>query len=173
MSRRQAQVESTLQRALSQVLARKVSDPRIRGLVSVMRVALDPTFKTAIVYISVIPDQYLKRTLHGLNSGAGMFQSQLAKTMAIKTIPQLEFRVDDGLRKEYEILDDIQRGLDREGLSASDVTHVGEKGDQSEEGIEDIKGLADTNDTSETNDETTDTDDIDDVSTNTTENQSR
>lgn len=155
------------------MLARKVSDPRIRGLVSVMRVALDPTFKTAIVYISVIPDQYLKRTLHGLNSGAGMFQSQLAKTMAIKTIPQLEFRVDDGLRKEYEILDDIQRGLDREGLSASDVPHVGENSDESDESVEDINSRDDTNDTAETIDETTDTDDIDDVSANTTENPSR
>ncbi len=127
MSHRRAQVESNLKRAISQILARKASDPRIRGLVSVTRVDLSPNFKEATVFVTVIPEQYVSRTIHGLNSGRGMFQSHLAKSVVMKTTPRLQFRHDEGMQKEASVFDDIQRGLNREGLSPSDVVHEDEQ----------------------------------------------
>ncbi len=121
MSHRQEQAESLIKRAISGILLRKVSDPRIRGLVSVTRIDLSPNFREATVFITVIPDKYASRTIHGLNSGTGMFQSELSKVINLKSVPKLRFRLDEGLKRDEVIFDAIQRGLDREGLTPKDV----------------------------------------------------
>jgi ribosome-binding factor A len=123
MSHRKEQVESTLQRAVSEVLMRRISDPRIEGMVSVTRVRVSDDFKNADVYVSVLPDKYEKRTLAGLRAAAGHIYGHVMKAMAIRTVPRLDFQLDTELKKEEAIFDAIAKGLDREGLDASQVTH--------------------------------------------------
>lgn len=139
MSRRRAQAESSIKRAISTILTRKASDPRIRGLVSVSGIELSTNFKEATVFITVIPEQHTKLTLHGLNSGRGMFQSHLSKALEMKSVPKLTFRTDEGRQKEDDVFDDIQRGLSREGLTPGDVVHVGEKDEAEAEALENVE----------------------------------
>ena len=111
MSIRTEQIESTLHKAISQILQRELSDPRIRGLVSVTKVDVSPDLTEAYVFISVIPEAYVKRSLAGLRAAAGHIRTRLAKTMRGRTVPKLDFRVDESLKTQARVLDAIRGAI--------------------------------------------------------------
>lgn len=115
MTHRIEQVESTLRKALAQVLQRKISDPRIRGMVSITKLDVSTDMKTAKVLVSVLPDQYEKRTLAGLRAANRHIHSEVKKLVALRIVPHLEFRLDSSLKKVSEIYDAINQGIDRSG----------------------------------------------------------
>ena len=114
MSHRIAQIESTLKRAVSQVLQRRVSDPRIVGMVSVTRVEVTPDMKQATAYVSVMPDKYQRRTLAGLQAAHRHIQSMTGKLVSFD-MPHLRFKLDEGLKKEADVLAAIREGAQRTG----------------------------------------------------------
>lgn len=118
MTHRIEQIESTLRKALAQVLQRKLSDPRIRGLVSITDVDVSPDMKQATVSISVLPEQYAKRTVAGLRAADRHIQSEVKKLVALRLVPHLRFELDASLKKAeeiYEAIDEAKtRKLDRD-----------------------------------------------------------
>lgn len=115
MSVRKAQIESTLRRAISEVLVRhRAADPRIMGMVSVTRVDVSPDLKQGMVYVSVLPDRYEKRTLAGLRHATRFIQNEVSKQMTMKSMPHLDFRLDATLKKEAGIFDAIRRAKARD-----------------------------------------------------------
>ena len=117
MTVRQQQVEALLKRAVSNVLQRKISDPRIKGLVSVTRVQVSPDLRQAGVYVSVLPAKYEPRTIAGLRSARGHIHRLVSRAMAFKRIPQLQFLRDASLKNQATVFAAIQQGLDREEQS--------------------------------------------------------
>lgn len=109
MSHRKQQVESTLRKLISDTLTRQVSDPRILGLVSVTRVDVSPDFRHAAVYVSVIPDHYQRRTVQGLRHAAGYIHALVYKALEMRSVPQLDFRLDESLKKQAQVLDAIEQ----------------------------------------------------------------
>lgn len=124
MTHRIEQVESTLRKALAQVLQRKISDPRIRGLVSITGVDVSPDMKHATVSVSVLPEAYGKRTLAGLRAADRHIQSEVKKLVALRLVPHLRFELDSTLKKAeevYEAIDDArQKEQDQAGDPATD-----------------------------------------------------
>ena len=114
MSHRQQQLESTLQRAISQVIAQRLSDPRIAGLVSITRVQVSPDRHNAYVYVSVLPEEHEKLTMHGLQSATGRIQTLLRKAVAVRTLPALEFRLDKSIKKEAAAQHAIHQAMENE-----------------------------------------------------------
>lgn len=114
MTIRKQQVESVLKRAISQVLARQISDPRISGMVSVTHVDVSPDLHEAFVYVSVLPERHEKRTLYGLRHAAGYIQSLVIRSVKMRQVPNLEFRLDSSLKKQAEVLDAIRRGMEKQ-----------------------------------------------------------
>lgn len=113
MSHRIAQIESTLQKALSQVLQRQVSDPRIEGLISITKVEVTPDFAEAHVYVSVLPEEKQTKTLYGLRHAASHIHTHVCKLVAMRKVPQLYFRLDDSLKKQSEVLGAIHKAMER------------------------------------------------------------
>lgn len=111
MSRRREQFSSTLHRALGKVLATRLSDPRIVGMVTVVSVDVSPDHRHATVGVSVLPDKYEKRTLAGLQSAARHIQSLLYGEMRTRTMPHLHFEIDRSIKKQAEVLDAIRRAV--------------------------------------------------------------
>lgn len=126
MSHRTEQIESTLLRAIAQALQRRVADPRIRGMVSVTRVKVSPDLHDAQVYISVLPDQYQNTTLQGLRHASRHVQSLVREQVAMRSVPELDFRLDEGLKKQEKIYEAIHRGMERVEEKPSD--DAGEEG---------------------------------------------
>ncbi|MFI4862413.1 MAG: 30S ribosome-binding factor RbfA [Phycisphaerales bacterium JB063] len=115
MTHRVEQVESTMRKALAQVLQRKISDPRIRGLVSITQVDVSPDMKAAKVLISVMPQQYEKRTLAGLRAANRHIHGELKKLVAFRIVPHLDFRLDTSLKDSDEVFDAINQAMARTG----------------------------------------------------------
>jgi ribosome-binding factor A len=114
MSIRTQQIESTLKRAISEVIVKQLGDPRIVGLVSVTRVQISPDLRDAFVYISVLPEQHEGKSLHGLRSATGRIHSLLRKKVAMRAVPRLDFRLDKSLKKEAVVFDAIRQASERD-----------------------------------------------------------
>lgn len=113
MTHRLPQIESTLQRAIAQVLQRQVSDPRIAGMVSITRVKVSPDLRDARVFVSVLPENLAPRSIHGLRDAARHIHAHVKKLVALRVVPHLDFRLDESLKKEAAVLDAINQGIKR------------------------------------------------------------
>ncbi|HJO81248.1 MAG: 30S ribosome-binding factor RbfA [SAR202 cluster bacterium] len=105
MSRRSEQVSALLRREISQIIQTGVKDPRVSGMVSVMRVETTTDISFAKVYISVYGDESDKRgTLKALKSATGFIRGELLHRLSIRAIPALRFILDETLEQGNEIL---------------------------------------------------------------------
>jgi len=115
MTHRIEQTESTLRKALAQVLHRKISDPRIRGMVSIMAVDISPDLKKAKVMVSVMPEQFEKVTLAGLRAADRHIGAEVKKIVAMRVVPHLDFVLDKSIKTSDVVLDAIGQAMERTG----------------------------------------------------------
>lgn len=108
------QVASTLQRALATTLARGLSDPRIRGMVSVSRVEVSPDLRHADVYVTILPQEYEKLTMEGLKSSAIHLGSVIKPSLKMRLVPHFHFKLDTQLKKEMSVLQSIAEARARD-----------------------------------------------------------
>ena len=114
MTHRIEQVESTLRKALAQVLQRNISDPRIRGMVSILEVNVSKDMKLAKVAVSVLPQEYEKRTVAGLKAASRHIHSEVKKLVALRIVPHLSFEIDDSLKQAEQVYQAIDQAKARE-----------------------------------------------------------
>jgi len=117
MSRRTEQLESTLQRAVGQMLAEGMNDPRLEGaMISVTQVAVSPDQRHATVHVSVMPEDRTELVMHGLQSARSHVQATLSRSLDMRKAPQITFRLDETLKTQSRILGAIARavGIDAE-----------------------------------------------------------
>ena len=120
MSHRIEQLESTLQRAISQVLQRRLADPRIEGLVSVTRVKVTPDRRRARVRVSVLPARSERKVLAALEGASGHVQTSIRGLISMRHVPHLEFQLDESIKKQAAVFGAIQDGLERTGCDPSE-----------------------------------------------------
>lgn len=114
LSQRTEQVESLLQRLVSDIVRRDLSDPRLEGLISITSVSVSPDMKQAKLMVSVMPDQHGTKVIHALRRAAGHVQRMVRDRSALRSVPILVFELDESLKKQAEIYAAIQRGIERE-----------------------------------------------------------
>ena len=118
MTRRLEQVESTLKRAIAQVLLRDINDPQIRGMVSITRVKVSPDLVEAQVYVSILPARFERPTMAGLRRATGRIRGAAGKHVALRTMPKLHFELDQSLKEQRRVYEAIDEGLKRSGPEA-------------------------------------------------------
>lgn len=128
MSYRLAQIESELKRAISQVLERRLGDPRIRGMISITRVEATADLSKADVYISVLPSRHQNLTLAGLRHATPRVYRQVCELVQMKRVPKLEFHLDLSLKKQARVYRAIARGMAKEAQKAQESTEGGKPG---------------------------------------------
>ena len=121
MSHRTKQIESTLQRAVSQVLLRRLADPRIGGLVSVTRVKVSPDLRRASVHVSVLPSRFERKVLAALESASGHIQASVRELVSMRQVPVFDFRLDDSLKRQAAVYSAIQDGIERSGQNTANT----------------------------------------------------
>ncbi len=102
MKQRVDQIASVIRRAVGSALSRGLHDRRVRGLISVTDVTVDKDLGEATVHVSVLPAEHAQLTLHGLQHAAPRLRAQLGKSLSLRRIPRLQFRLDDSLKKQAE-----------------------------------------------------------------------
>jgi ribosome-binding factor A len=120
-SRRISRLCDQIQEEVSDIIHRKLKDPRV-GFVTVTGVKLAADLSQASIYVSVMgsPDDVTK-TMTCLDGASSFIRSELGRRLRIKRIPELTFRFDDsgvkGARIEA-ILRQLKEGRDGEGLQS-------------------------------------------------------
>lgn len=115
MSRRTQQVEDLLRTEISQILLRRIHDPRVR-LASVSEVDVSPDLKRAVVQVSVIgTDEEREASIEALRHAQGYIRSCLAKDLKrMRSIPELVFQLDRGPEYSQKISDLLEKLHDDE-----------------------------------------------------------
>lgn len=111
MTQRPEQIVSLIRRAVQAELLRGVNDPRVRGLVSVTKVTVDPDLGEARIFISVLPAEHEKLTMAGLQSGAIHLQRKIRADLPLRRMPHLRFVLDDSLKKAADMERAVKRGV--------------------------------------------------------------
>lgn len=86
-----------IRRELTAIL-RTVKDPRVTGLVSIVRVDVARDMGSARVYISSMDGlDAAKQAVQGLTSAAGYMRRQLGQALRLRCVPELRFVADDSI----------------------------------------------------------------------------
>ncbi len=93
MSGRTRKVESQIREIVGEEVA-TLSDPRIRGLVTVTGVRVSPDLANATVFYSVLSRERAEEAQQGLQSAAGRIQVSLGAQTRLKRTPRLRFEPD-------------------------------------------------------------------------------
>lgn len=91
-------ISSEIKKQLASIISNDLKDPRVKGLVSVVKVDCDSDLKVCKVYVSVLgADGEEKTTVKALNIAEGYIKSILKTKLDIRAIPDLRFELDDSI----------------------------------------------------------------------------
>ena len=106
---RKERIASLLEREISNIVAQKMSDPRL-GFLTITEVVVSPDLKEAIVYFSCLDKK--AETIETLKRAKGYIRSILAQRVKMRFVPELQFEFDDsyeyGMRIDA-LLDEISK----------------------------------------------------------------
>ena len=105
MSRRTERVNELIRTEISELIRRRMNDPRVGDMVSVTEVSCSPDFKNARIYVSVMgSDEERIAALEGLRSASGFLRRSLKPRLDLRNIPELSFEIDDSIARGARIL---------------------------------------------------------------------
>ena len=90
---RTARINDLIRAELSDLLRRKVKDPRV-GSVSVTAVITAPDLSHARVLVSLLEPSSSAAALEGLRRAAGFLRGELGRRLRLKKAPELLFELD-------------------------------------------------------------------------------
>ena len=110
MSRRTQQLGSVLHRATQSVLNDGLSDPRLDGrMVTVTNVKVTDDGRTAVISVSVLPEEKQKLAWHALRDASRHIRRQAADLVSVHRMPEFVFKLDTSLKKQARVLDAIAK----------------------------------------------------------------
>ena len=90
-------------RELTAIL-RRVKDPRVSGMISIVRVEVSNDMSYAKVYISAMEGlDAAKEAARGLKSAAGFMRRELGSALHLRHVPELRFIPDDSIEHGVQI----------------------------------------------------------------------
>jgi ribosome-binding factor A len=109
---RPERVAHIVRAVVSDAISHKLSDPRIEPMSSVTRVEVSGDLEHAKVYVSVMGGEGAqRRTIAGLQSGAGLVQRLVGRELAIRRCPRISFNLDESIKKAAETVRLIDESL--------------------------------------------------------------
>lgn len=111
-SKRTQRVAELIQRKLAQLIQTECKDPRLPAWITISAVDVSADFSYAKVYFTVLQSDPME-ALQALKSVSSFLRAQLAKTLTIRTVPELQFVHDESLdygRKMKSIIDKADFG---------------------------------------------------------------
>jgi ribosome-binding factor A len=100
---RLARIAEVIREVASTTILFEIRDPRVKG-VTVTRAEVAADLQHAKVFISVMGSEKQQQlALYGLEHAAGFIQSKVAKQLATRFVPIIQFVLDLGVKKSIEI----------------------------------------------------------------------
>lgn len=102
-SHRLARIGEVIREVASTTILFELKDPRVKG-VTVTRTEVSGDLQHAKVYVSVMGSEKQQQlAMYGLEHAAGFIQSKVAKQLATRFVPVIQFVLDHGIKKSVEI----------------------------------------------------------------------
>ena len=124
MSRRTEQISATLHRAIQTVINRGFADPRIEGIVTVMRVDVSSDLRNATVFVSISPAEKAELTMHGLRSATRHIRHEVGEIVALRRAPTLHLKMDSSLKEQAAVLQAIHEATKDSRATEADDSDV-------------------------------------------------
>ena len=111
---RQERLNSELQKEIYEIISRRLKNPLITEMFSVLKVDCAKDLSFARVYISVYSKDKEKseKTFNAIKDDAKKIRYELSKSMILRTVPELSFILDDSMEysdKINKILGEIKK----------------------------------------------------------------
>ncbi len=96
---RQDRLNSELQKEIYEIISRRLKNPLITEMFSVLKVDCAKDLSFAKVYISVFSTDKEKslRSFSAIKDDAKKIRYELSKSMVLRTVPELSFILDDSM----------------------------------------------------------------------------
>jgi ribosome-binding factor A len=118
---RRSRLEGEIQRALSELTARAVKDPRV-GNVTITAVKLAPDLSTARVFFVPFAGQQSPEDVGaGLTRAGGFLRGEVGRRLGMRHAPRLEFVFDEQLERAQRLTDLIDDAV-KSDRRAGDVS---------------------------------------------------
>ena len=94
--KRTDRIAEMMQRKLAQIIQQEVKDPRLPGFITISAVTVTRDLGHAKIYFTALNDEAgMADTI--LNASASYLRSALARTLTLRTVPQLHFIHDKSI----------------------------------------------------------------------------
>lgn len=99
MNTRINKLNSEFKRLITEILARRVKDPRITEMYTVLDVDCDRELSTAKVYVSVYSADSAKATatFAAISENEPLIRKEISRSMHIRKVPQFIFMLDTSM----------------------------------------------------------------------------
>lgn len=103
-------LESQIRLVISEAIQKKLNDPRLERMASIVRVELSADLSFADVSISVMGTEAQQRAyMKGMEHAHGVLQKMVARNLRTRTCPTLRFHLDQSLKKGFETMQLIDK----------------------------------------------------------------
>ena len=90
-------------------IMRELKDPRINGMLTVVKVEVSGDLSYAKIYVSAVEGiEVAKSSVKGLTSASGYIRKQLGTRLHLRKSPELKFIADDSIAKGMDLFDKIK-----------------------------------------------------------------
>ena len=101
-------ITEDIKRELIHIL-REVKDPRVSGMLSVVKVEVSNDLSYCKVYVSAVEGiEVAKESVKGLKAASGFIRSRLSSSLHLRKTPELKFIADDSIEKGFELFDKLK-----------------------------------------------------------------
>ncbi len=118
--KRTDRIAEVIQRTLAQVIQQEIKTPGLPNFITLSAVTVARDLSHAKVYFTVFNGEPAK-TAEILNESAGFLRTILAKTMTLRTVPQLHFIYDESVEYGRSLSRLIDKVNDSDEPSETDV----------------------------------------------------
>lgn len=113
--KRTDRIAEMIQRKLSQIIPQEIKDPRLKGFITISAVKVASDLGHAKIYFTVL-NENKDIAASILNGAASYLRTALARSITLRTVPQLHFIYDESI--EYG--ERLSRLIDKLNISKVD-----------------------------------------------------
>ena len=91
-------INSEIKKALAEILANEIRDPRLNGLISITDVDTTNDLSHCYILVSIYEKdkKLVQKSFNTLQHSAGFIRKSLAKKVDLRIMPLLHFKLDNG-----------------------------------------------------------------------------
>lgn len=107
---RPERVAETIKREMAGIIADKLRDPRLSGMISVTEVEVTPDLSVARIFVSMLaPEEARQKALEALTHSAGFVRHELAPRLGLREMPEIRFLLDTSIERGARVEELLRR----------------------------------------------------------------